>query len=441
MGTGQEPQVSQKRFNDRLDQLLPEPPKAIAVACSGGADSLALVLLMRDWALARRLVLNPVVVDHGLRDGSDEEAQYVSELLVSLGLEPRILTNRGPRPRRNVQAAARAIRFGLIGEWMRGEGLTYLALGHHQDDQAETLLMRLARGSGVDGLSAMSAISTLDGLTVVRPLLSASKDALRDVVRRAGLKAVEDPSNGNTAHTRVRVRNARKILAREGLSAERLAATAARMARARMALDAARDQFLMTHVTQHPAGFATLAPEALGALPEEIALRVLGGLSRTIGGRVHPAREEKIVGLYRALQDRSLAGGRTVNGCRVLPWRAHLLMCRETSAVGPSIPAADGAIWDNRFVCRMSRSVEDPGLLRSTQADETTRVGKLGNAGIRLARKEGMGSILETVPGAVRPSLPAVWKGRHLISIPPLDALENQPEGLRLTFLGQGPPW
>lgn len=420
------------RFEAAMGSLFPPKTLDLAVACSGGPDSMALTMLANEWAQKTGVVLHPVIVDHALRTESAAEAKTVAERLRDLGLNPTILSHLGPKPGRNTQAAAREIRYGLINDWMRGQGITHLALGHHLEDQAETVLMRLTRGSGVDGLSAMLPSSKRDGITFLRPLLAISKTELGDFVEALGVTVVIDPTNENTHHARVRMRKSMSVLDSEGLSAHRLAETAARMARARAALDSARDAFLATHAKGHPTGFATFSKDTFADLPEEIGLRVLNQLCRQVGGRLYPAREERVVALHRALTAAAPFSGRTIAGCRIAPLGDgdQVLVCREGVGLESAVHVFDGTVWDNRFICT--------GHGRS---DAPLTIGKLGRGGIQEARRSELGVALESVPGSVRPTLPALWHGRTLVGIPGLAVPQPGEIGLEVRFRGTGVPW
>ncbi len=210
---------------------------AVAVALSGGPDSMALL-----WLLAHQRVHNlkihALIVDHGLREGSADEAENVRNVVSGWdNVEVHILRWEGGKPEAAIQEAARHARYDLMADYCRAHGIHHLFLAHHRDDQAETVLFRLAKGSGLDGLSGMRAVQPYNTLTLLRPLLEFSKDALIALCDEHDLQYVRDPSNQNADFARVRLRRSADILSEEGLSAKRLAATAKRINRAREALD------------------------------------------------------------------------------------------------------------------------------------------------------------------------------------------------------------
>src|SRR5215203_4666367 len=195
-----------ERFRADLDALI-ETGERIGVAVSGGPDSLALLLLA---AAARPGLVEAASVDHALREGSRNEAEAVARLCGQLGVPQQILTIDWPAPPTSaLQEQARIARYRALGKWASAKGLNHVATGHHADDQAETLVMRLIRGAGVRGLAAMRAAAPLPGLsgvTLLRPLLGWRRAELETIVAAAGIEAADDPSNHDEQHERVRIR-------------------------------------------------------------------------------------------------------------------------------------------------------------------------------------------------------------------------------------------
>lgn len=215
--------------------------KIVAVGVSGGPDSMALVHALAACSVRQGgPAILALTVDHGLRPESAEEARQVGVWLSGVsGVSHRILSWPGEKPCSSVQEEARSARYALMSGECRRAGAGYLCLAHHQDDQAETLLMRLAAGSGLDGLAGMAPSQEKEeGLILLRPFLEMPKAALVAYCREAGISYVEDPSNDLEKYARARLRKSAAILAREGLSAKRLSTTARRLARGRQALEA-----------------------------------------------------------------------------------------------------------------------------------------------------------------------------------------------------------
>lgn len=223
----------------------------VAVAVSGGGDSMALSLLMADWTRARSGRALALVVDHGLREESAEEAAQVQSRLENAGLAAEVLAWTGPKPEANRQAEARKARYELMAAHCAERGILHLALAHHREDQAETLLLRLGRGSGLDGLAAMPPVRELPQVRLLRPLLQVPRECLRASLRERGIAWIEDPSNQDTQYSRVRLRNLAPDLAAEGMTPERLTKTAGHLGRARAVLEAEVTALLARSVELH----------------------------------------------------------------------------------------------------------------------------------------------------------------------------------------------
>jgi tRNA(Ile)-lysidine synthase len=282
--------------------------QAMAVAVSGGADSMALALLTADWAKKRRVRLHPLIVDHKLRPESTTEARHVAGLLRQAGLTPKILTwTAKAKPAANKQALAREARYALLAAECEKHGIRHLLLAHHRDDQAETLLLRCLRGSGVDGLAAMAPRTTRESLILLRPLLDIPKARLVATLRKRRQAWVEDPSNASTAFLRVRVRAALDLLsggdpAQRTELVQHLAQTAKNFSRTRALLDAAAYDLLHAAVQLSPAGIAWLDAAVLTRAEDELGLRALVKLLGAIGGVAVPPRLDGLQRLLAALK-------------------------------------------------------------------------------------------------------------------------------------------
>lgn len=246
----------------------------LGLAVSGGPDSLALLLLARA-AMPDRIAA--ATVDHGLRPEAAQEAEMVARVCAALNVPHRTL--RVEVPAGNVQSQARAARYAALAEWMEAEGLEALATAHHADDQAETLLLRLNRGSGASGLAGVRARGLVPNtrLPLVRPLLGWRRAELAGIVSAAGIDAAQDPSNLDDRFDRVRIRKA--LAGAEWLDVPALTQSAAHLADADAALEWAAAREWSEAVTKGPMGL-TYRPAA----PRAIALRVLTRLVTELGG-------------------------------------------------------------------------------------------------------------------------------------------------------------
>ena len=260
----------------------------LVLAVSGGPDSIALMWLAARWrkALSRGPHLLAVTVDHGLRPQAAREAREVKRLAMSLGVPHRTVRWTGDKPKSGVPAAARAVRYHLLANLARRSDASHILTAHTRDDQAETLLMRLLRGSGIGGLSAMARESEREGVVIARPFLNVSKAQLVATLEKAGIGYADDPTNRDVRFTRPRIRAVIEGLRAEGGDVRNLARLASRLARANAAIEvladgaarylALRDQ-AMASWPKAGTGPRNVAFEAaaFARLPEEIRLRLL----------------------------------------------------------------------------------------------------------------------------------------------------------------------
>lgn len=393
----------------------------LGLAVSGGADSLALLILAERWRAAApgRPDLVVLTVDHGLRPESAAEARFVETVCAQYGVPCRVLRWTGPAPSSGIEAAARAARYRLLAEAARAEGLTHLATAHHRDDQAETFLMRLARGSGVYGLAAMAAETDRAGLRLVRPLLGLSHDDLVAEVRAAGLEPVEDPHNSDPSFDRVRMRRLMPILAAEGLDAATLSATAERLARAAGALDAYVSRLLDRAAEADAFGTVRLRREDWRGEPEEIRLRALARILRAVGGAAYVPRLDGVEALAAAMGSEDAFAARTLAGVVVDRHGDGFRFQREGGRDGlPEVAVAAGfeGIWDGRFRVVVAGGGAS-GLV----------LGALGEAGRRqLAAHAPRG-----MPRAIA-ALPALRRGGAILACPGLGVAPDP--GLDIAF-------
>ena len=297
-----------------------ETAPSVILGVSGGPDSTALLFLSARWRAAckRGPKLVAVTVDHGLRPGSAREAAMVKRFAAALQVEHRTVRWTGRKPATGLQEAGREARYRLLVAAARKEGARHILTAHTRDDQAETVLFRLARGSGLTGLAGMARSSSRDHVTLIRPLLDIPKARLVATLRRAKIPFIEDPSNQDPRFARSRIRQLAPALAREGLDAERLALLARRIGRAEQALERATERALagLSRQGSTEGGEMVMDGVWFAELPAEIALRVLGRAITKIGreGQVELGKLERLLaavlesGATRARMRLTLAG-------------------------------------------------------------------------------------------------------------------------------------
>jgi len=383
------------RLDEALERICPgDDPLALAV--SGGGDSLALLHAATGRVRADGPPVEAVTVDHGLRPGSADEARRVGEICARIGVPHATLSWTGWDGRGNLQDAARRARLSLIADWALARGIRRVALAHTRDDQAETVLMRLARGAGVDGLSAMGAERRHLGLVWLRPFLDISRDELRAWLRTLGERWIEDPSNEDPRFDRVQARRALAALAPLGITGAGLAATAARLASARRALEACTAEAAL-RIAREDRGDVLIRRAGLADLPTEIARRLVVAALCAVASADYPPRAEALAETLAGLETVPRA---TLHGCLIAREGADLRIAREHAAVaGASAPPS--ALWDGRW--RVTGPAQDRDTVRA-----------LGEAGLSLCpdwRAAGL-------PRASLLASPAIWRGDALVAAP-----------------------
>jgi len=281
---------------------------AIVLAVSGGPDSLALMWLAARWrrALKKGPHLVAVTVDHGLRKEAAREARDVKHLARSLEVEHRTLRWQGEKPKTGLPSAARDARYRLLVRAATRCAASHIFTAHTRDDQAETVIMRLSRGSGLAGLAAMARQSERDGVVLARPLLDLPKSRLIATLNKAGIAFADDPTNHDPRFTRPRLRALMPALAAEGADARGLARLAARLARANAALEIMTDgaERYLASISGAASGSYDLATFSL--LSEEIRVRLLLRAINRIGHE-GPAELGKVEALLQAMDEAARA--------------------------------------------------------------------------------------------------------------------------------------
>jgi tRNA(Ile)-lysidine synthase len=390
--------------------------RGLVLAVSGGADSTALMALVARWRGRPPALV--ACVDHGLRPEAAAEAQLVAANAERLGLPWRILTAPKRTQPGNLQDWARRARYALLTDAARDAGFDTIVTAHHRDDQAETFLLRLARGSGVYGLGSMPDVSDLEGLRLVRPLLGVAPAELAEIAAESGLPTVADPSNDDRRFERVRMRGLLPELAKHGLTAERLAETAARMQRAATALDFYARKLLSERFAVDRFGVVAGPASAVSEVPEEVALRALALLVAAAGGAEHTPPLDSLEALHAALAQGGdvIRWKRTLHGVELTLHAGRLTARREWGRAGPAAlaaPAGASLVWDRRFRV----SVPLGGGLA---------IGPLGRAERRLWSPGAERATLAVLPGLFRDgelvaapaSVAASDRGANLASLP-----------------------
>jgi tRNA(Ile)-lysidine synthase len=378
----------------------PKSDQTIGMAVSGGGDSIALMQLTARFRAADKLCA--ISIDHGLRPEAKDEIALVAAQAKALGIDHTVV-NWTWDGKGNLQAAAREGRWAAARDWATMCNLREVWFGHTEDDQVETLLMRLARGSGIDGLTAMYPLSQRDGLRVFRPLLGLARADLRAWLRSQNIPWSEDPSNDDPRFDRVRARQMFTQLETLGMTRKRLLQTVDHMQAAHLSLQEAALAFAKRHVRQD-AGDLILAPEALDLVKADAPRRVMAAAFSWVGSRSYRPRFEQLMETVAQARKGATV---TLGGCIMTPDEGGAVrLMREAAATSPTVRLhhdagqPSGVFWDHRWFLE--------GPLR-----DDLMFNALG-AGIKECpdwRASGM-------PRASLLASPSVWRGDRLIAAP-----------------------
>lgn len=401
------------------------PYDGLVLAVSGGADSMALMHLVAAWAGERTPAPGLLVatVDHGLRPGSAGEARLVGEQARGLGLDHETLIWRGVKPASGLQEAARDARYALLTERARRErGSRAIVTAHHREDQVETFLMRLSRGSGLDGLTGMRREPDRDpaeSCVIERPLLGVPKARLVATLQRLGHRWIDDPSNTDTRFERVRLRAHRPGLDAAGLGSEAILRSMARLERARQALERGTGELWSACVQTFDGAYASIDGDTFVAGPEELRVRLLARVLGAFGGASTRARLSEVERLAARLTAECTSVS-TLGGCVVVSKLASIEVFREPGRSGlPRLPLKRGEsrLWDRRFIVRWSGGGDEGEV----------RVEALGPLAASFTGRSGA----KPMPHRALVTLPSFWRGEALIAVPHLDARPHPHASLR----------
>lgn len=333
----------------------------IAVGVSGGADSLALALRLNDWAKKNGKKVVALSVDHGLRPESRSEVEYVAELMAKFGIEHHILTWLGEKPQKGIEEAARRARYDLVLGWCRENGVSCYATGHHMRDQAETFLLRLIRGSGVYGLSGMLPVSSMQGVTIIRPQLDDNPEDLRAYLTKRAVCWVEDPSNRCDDFLRVKIRKFLPTLEQVlGLDGKRLASTCATLANTRNFIESEIGDIMFRYVQNYDDVGMKILCSQFKSLHKELQFRLLSAMIKIVGEQAYAPESEEISRVCQTLNSENYQG-RTLGGCEIFVAQQSIWVVKE--AKNPTVLSKSA--WDE-FVLyhRQYRRLELPYKLR-----------------------------------------------------------------------------
>lgn len=302
--------------------------KVLAVGVSGGADSLALVLMAREQLSIYGYKIIALTVNHGLRPNAAKEAEYVAQIMQKYDVEHHILEWSGVKPDTGVEEAARLARYSLMKKWCDEHKVGVLLVAHHLRDQAETFLMRLQRGSGLTGLCAMREVSNFNGLKIVRPLLKISPDILKDYLKSKNIKWIEDESNHNTKYLRNRIREFIPAFCEHtGISLERMGEAATNLQSADDYIEKQIDKLFVNEIKQYGTEVFCFAYSDYLRWHAEVKFRVLARLCK----RQYIPRADSVIQLIKEL-DKLPFSGTTLGGKEIFIGYAKVWILPEMAS-------------------------------------------------------------------------------------------------------------
>jgi tRNA(Ile)-lysidine synthase len=292
--------------------------KKIAVAISGGIDSTALALLTNEFAKKHQIQLIALTVDHKLRKSSTEEANFVQNLMKKYGIEHYILTWEGGRKDSNIEFEARQARYHLLTNFCKKHKIKYLLVGHHKQDQAENFLIRLFRGSGIDGLASMRNENEINGVKILRPLLDVSKEELGSYLVKHKVEWVEDESNEDEKFLRNKIRKFLDSFGDEKINiVNRINNTVDTMATARDIIEKELKKKSKKIIQRTSDGCIRINMREFKKLDQELGLRLLAWVLMEISGNTYKPRLKQLQELYNVIISSEEIKGRTLYGCIV----------------------------------------------------------------------------------------------------------------------------
>jgi len=367
-----------KKFELELEKFsIPTSTKKIAVAVSGGSDSTALAMLLKDSS--RKFDITAITIDHDLRSESKKESEITKEQMESLGITHATLKWEHEEIRSNIQKQARSARINLLTKYCNNNDIEYMFLAHTKNDVAETFLMNMLRGSGVYGLSSIPHKTIFNGISVLRPLLSTHKNELRDFLKSQNLNWIEDPSNKNPSFLRTKVRNLmeskemKEIIDDPGALIDRISLNANNVSRAREALEKTHNDAIEQISILHKEGYVTINLESFIDLSEETGLKMLSSCLTTVSGtQEYTPRMEPLKTLYNNISSTKI---QTLWGCEITSKDGLIYIYRELGKNKPSLKQLSNRepLWDGRIKI----TAESSNVIKSMEPVKPETINKI----------------------------------------------------------------
>ena len=418
--------LSTTEFSELMSTVGLSPgAETVAVAVSGGVDSMTLLALASDWAVETGAEIAALTVDHGLRPESRAEAEQVAAWCSIRGIGHETLVWAGEKPARGVQAAARTARYALLEDWCRAKGYRDLLVAHSQNDQAETFLMRMSRGSGIDGLAAMPLVSDHDGVRLIRPFLCVPRSRIDATAAARSLETIIDPSNLDSRYARIRMRAKVQQLVTHGVRLEAIADTVRVFGHMRRTRERAIAAVANDIVVFYPEGYAVIERAGLCGAETEPLRGLVSAMLTSVGGLDYPPRRERLDRLMKDLLHNREFLPRTLGNCVIGVRGKNFLIRREHRTISHIIAVDPGrrVVWDGRFAIVF---VSDSDRVNRTAGYQLAALGECGWRQIVSLTDRTELSEYRAIPGPVRYSLPAIWQNGKVVEVPHLRYKSDQ---------------
>jgi tRNA(Ile)-lysidine synthase len=339
--------------------FLNKTPEKIAIGVSGGIDSMALIFLFKKYSLIKNIKFIAIIIDHKLRHNSFIEAKNVANFLAKNNIDNKILESYlSQTPNSNIEANLREVRYNLLNNYCFENKINYLAIGHHESDVAENFLIRLFRGSGIDGLSATDYITKFKEIKIVRPLLDFKKEDLEKYLQENNIKFFEDESNKDEKYLRNKIRNFINSLEDKDLINNRIALASKSILENKKIID----HYLLKNAENilefSDLGYILLKKKQFCELFEEKAKKYLAYILMQIGGNFYKPRLKKLENLYFSIKNDLKFTKKTFYGCVIEEFDDEKLIFYREKAKIKTAPLQHNFIWDNRFKIEFNGNIE-----------------------------------------------------------------------------------
>jgi tRNA(Ile)-lysidine synthase len=292
--------------------------KQIAVAISGGCDSVALTFALNDFCKESKIKIYALTIDHGVRKNSKNEAKKVGELLKEFNISHKILSiPKKEIPQKNIEANLREIRYKMLSDFCKKNHIEFLFVGHHLGDIAENFLIRLFRGSGLDGLSPMQEISEINGIKIIRPFLEISKDELKNYLIAKNIAWFEDETNDDEKFLRNKIRKFLASFDDKNLLEKRIYNASKEISKTRDFFDEIMEERALEIIEENTDNLTLINRRKLAEINSSIALKILAKILMKIGDKKYKPRKEKLLRFYEYLIAEGVIKKREFYGCVV----------------------------------------------------------------------------------------------------------------------------